>query len=78
MQAWTSEDFLPVQVRDQGAGFDAGSASASQFSSGLGGMRERAAVLGGRLAIESHRGAGTLVTADLPLGERVSSERESP
>jgi len=67
-----------IKRNPNAAGFDAEPVSVSRLASGLGGMRERAAVLGGRLDIESRRGAGTLVRADLPLGERVSSARESP
>ncbi|MBI3105525.1 MAG: GAF domain-containing protein [Candidatus Rokubacteria bacterium] len=78
VQLWTTGDLFHVQVHDQGKGFDADSAPASGLSCGLGGMRERAAVLGGRLAVDSRRGAGTLVAAELPLGARVKAGHESP
>jgi signal transduction histidine kinase len=53
-------------VRDDGAGFDPSSPRAGQ---GILVMRERAALLGGRLRLTSRCGRGTLVTATLPLGE---------
>jgi signal transduction histidine kinase len=50
-------------VRDDGAGFD------TRFVRGLGllGMEERVRRLGGRFEIDSKRGRGTLVEADLPV-----------
>jgi signal transduction histidine kinase len=50
-------------VSDDGRGFDVSEPSAGF---GLAGMRERAALMGGRLAIESS-GSGTVVTAVFPL-----------
>jgi signal transduction histidine kinase len=54
---------LCVRVADDGRGFDAAEPSGGY---GLVGMRERAALMGGRLEIESS-GAGTTVTAVFPL-----------
>jgi signal transduction histidine kinase len=51
-------------VEDDGKGFDPGK-TAGGF--GLVGMRERLALLGGRLEIESARGAGTTVAAEVPV-----------
>jgi signal transduction histidine kinase len=65
-------DHLRLQIDDRGAGFDPELALAGR-SSGLTGMRERARLLGGRLRIESARGNGTQLLADLPLS---ASERE--
>ena len=39
-------------------------------------MRERAALLGGRLAIESSPGGGTVLTGELPLGADPSEAPE--
>ncbi len=61
-------DTLRVVVRDDGRGFDAKSAQARSKRLGLTSMRERAAALGGTVGIESHAGAGTIVTAEAPLG----------
>jgi PAS domain S-box-containing protein len=58
---------LAVDIVDNGCGFDP--ASSPSGTGGLSGMRERAELLGGTLAIESAPGAGTRVTARLP-GDR--------
>jgi ligand-binding sensor domain-containing protein/two-component sensor histidine kinase len=55
---------LVLRVRDDGAGFDP---LAPAVGYGLLGMRERAAALGGRLAIDSAAGAGALIEARIPL-----------
>jgi signal transduction histidine kinase len=55
------ERVLRVEVRDDGVG------GADPRSHGLVGMSDRAAALGGRLEIESPRGAGTCVVATLPI-----------
>ena len=60
---------LAVLVEDRGAGFVPDAALAAGASSGLAGMRERAQLLGGTLAIESAPGEGTKVMALLPIGE---------
>jgi PAS domain S-box-containing protein len=73
VRLWVDQDRLGVQVEDRGAGFDFEAARAKDTSSGLSGMRERAALLGGHLAVETAPGGGTRVTAELPLcgpGER--------
>ena len=67
VRVWATEDVLGVQVEDQGAGFDVEAALASGASSGLLGMRERVALLDGQLTLESNPGAGTCLTAELPL-----------
>jgi len=58
---------LGIQVEDAGAGFDADAALASVATSGLAGMRERAALLGGRFALDSAPGKGTRLVAELPV-----------
>jgi signal transduction histidine kinase len=53
---------LIVAIRDDGCGgarFDGGS--------GLGGLADRVEAVGGRFSIDSPRGRGTLVVAELPL-----------
>ena len=54
-----------VSVADDGRGFDPG-AERARASLGLDSMRERVALLGGRLEIRSRRGQGTTVTAWVP------------
>ena len=51
-------------VEDDGAGFEA-----SDETPGLGvvGMRERVALVGGRLKVETARGSGTTIAAEIPL-----------
>ena len=69
VRVWTRAEALRVQVEDRGRGFDAEAALAAPRSGGLAGMRERVLLLGGRLTIESRLGAGSQVTAELPLPE---------
>lgn len=75
VHVWASGEMLAVQVEDRGRGFDPEEAAASGRSSGLAGMRERAELLGGRLTIDSVPGAGTSLTANLPLGAFNSEEQ---
>lgn len=69
------ESHLTLSVEDDGNGFEAGDASAHALVSkgklGLVGMRERVALVGGTLDIDSTPGVGTTVTA------RVRLEREA-
>jgi len=51
-------------VEDDGRGFDA---DAARDGMGLDGMRERLALLGGKLKIESRPGAGTALVAEVPV-----------
>ncbi len=71
VRLWVEATVLGVQIEDSGAGFDQEATLATPRSSGLAGMRERATLLGGRLTVESARGSGTRVTAELPLREPV-------
>ncbi|HEX9705727.1 MAG TPA: PAS domain S-box protein [Gemmatimonadales bacterium] len=57
------EATVELRVQDDGTGFEPGHGGRL----GLRGMRERAALLGGSLVVESHLGAGTIVTAHLPV-----------
>jgi signal transduction histidine kinase len=59
------ENQLRVKVSDDGVG---GADVAS--GSGLRGLEDRVAALGGQLLVESRRGAGTTVRAEIPLDER--------
>jgi len=56
-----------LRVQDDGQGFDP-QAPRARASLGLASMRERMALLGGRLDIRSRPGEGTCVTAWAPLG----------
>jgi signal transduction histidine kinase len=51
-------------VEDDGAGFEP---SDETLGLGLMGMRERVALVGGRLKVETATGAGTTIAAEIPL-----------
>jgi signal transduction histidine kinase len=55
---------LEFSVADDGAGFDPGS---SEYGTGLQGMADRLAALGGDLRVRSRPGQGTTVTGQLPV-----------
>lgn len=57
---------LTLVVRDDGVGFDGGTALREARGLGLHGMRERVALLGGSVEIESRPGHGTVVRAQIP------------
>jgi signal transduction histidine kinase len=59
-----------VVVEDDGSGFDPG--ALREGALGLAGMRERVALVGGRLTVESSPGAGTTLVAEVPAGEPAS------
>ena len=56
-----------VEIRDDGQGFDVASRGRVRGQYGLRGMEERAARIGGRLAVESRPGQGTVVRLFLPV-----------
>jgi signal transduction histidine kinase len=58
---------IEIEVTDDGVGFEP---SLAREGFGLVGMRERAALLGGSLEVDSTRGAGTHVRAEIPLFTR--------
>jgi signal transduction histidine kinase len=61
---------VSVQVRDDGSGFDGNITSMkSRTSWGLIGMRERAALLGGELKIQSKPGIGTTIEVTIPYDQ---------
>jgi signal transduction histidine kinase len=67
-------DTITLCVRDDGEGFDPGHAD-SGF--GLVGMRERVALVGGRLTIDSAPGQGTTIRAQLPVRYRDQPARSA-
>ncbi len=62
----TGANELVVEIADAGPGFDP-EAVTPDGRLGLVGMRERVEILGGTFAVESARGAGTVIRARLPL-----------
>lgn len=77
VRVWASAHTLYVQISDEGAGFDSEMVHRKGASSGLTGMRERAALLGGRLEIDTVPGGGTCVTAELPITPHGDAENRS-
>jgi len=57
--------FVEVVVQDDGSGFDP--QNVRDGGLGLVGMRERVALLGGRMAVDSSQGAGTMLKAAVPI-----------
>jgi signal transduction histidine kinase len=78
---WHDGARLRLRVEDRGAGFDPEAVRARGAGSGLSGMRERAALLGGRLVVKSTLEAGTCLTTELPLktsaGERSDTDADT-
>jgi signal transduction histidine kinase len=71
VRLWADQETLGVQIEDRGTGFEPEAALTAGATTGLAGMRERAVLLGGQLTVESAPGAGTCVTAELPLGDLI-------
>lgn len=67
VRLWTDEETLGIQVEDFGGGFAVESTEFAARSNGLSGMRERVFLVGGEFTVESTRGTGTRLTAELPL-----------
>jgi PAS domain S-box-containing protein len=66
------ETMVELRVRDDGVGFEpgvvpGGAATVGRRGLGLQGMRERAALIGGAVQLESARGKGTMITARFPV-----------
>jgi PAS domain S-box-containing protein len=59
-------EYLSLIVEDDGIGFDAATAETTTRGLGLIGMRERAALVGGVLQIDSEHGKGTTVIVRIP------------
>lgn len=57
---------IRLRVSDNGAGFYAETACKQPMTFGLAGMRERAALVGGKLTVQSTPGKGTAVILQLP------------
>jgi two-component system, NarL family, sensor kinase len=61
--------FIRLRVQDRGVGFDTGNlekAEADDFGSGLSGIRDRVTLWGGKFAIHSEPGAGTILNIEIP------------
>lgn len=65
VRIWTTAECLMLFIADDGAGFDV--ETFSHGGSGIRGMEERAALIGGLMQIDSAVGAGTRISVELPL-----------
>ncbi len=66
-------DIIRATVEDDGQGFDSTGSDKSQLTTtgtGLLGLRERVATVGGRVSIESEAGQGTTLMAEIPFREQ--------
>jgi signal transduction histidine kinase len=65
-----------VEVEDDGCGFRLNEKGTAARTAGLGivGMRERAAMLGGQLNIQSSPGRGTKISMNLPVATLSAAE----
>ncbi|MGZ8377620.1 MAG: sensor histidine kinase [Gemmatirosa sp.] len=59
--------WLRVEIRDDGDGFDTTTVVGPEHL-GLAGMRDRVAMLGGTLALDSRPGGGTTLALEVPVG----------
>jgi signal transduction histidine kinase len=76
VRVWADEAMLNLRIEDRGVGFDA-SRRVTAASSGLLGMEERAAIVGGCLTIDSQPGSGTQLVAELPLAPVRAGENKN-
>jgi two-component system sensor histidine kinase NreB len=68
---------IRLRVADNGAGFAVEAACGRPMSFGLAGMRERAELLGGTLAVRSAPGKGASVNLQLPLAATVPTNAQN-
>jgi PAS domain S-box-containing protein len=71
----TQGEALWIEVLDKGKGFDL-SGNMTKPTSGLGGMQERASLVGGYVVIESFINQGTQIVAALPLNGKPLERRK--
>jgi two-component system sensor histidine kinase UhpB len=64
-----TSDYLSLIIEDDGVGFDPSDAETPPEGLGLTGMRERAALVGADLQVESTSGSGTTILVRVPLAE---------
>lgn len=70
VEAIVGEETLRLRIEDEGVGFLPSGVDGDHF--GIEGMRMRAALIGGQFEIESSLGAGTRVSAEIPLRGPIS------
>lgn len=72
------EGTLLLRIEDNGRGFDLPAAADGATTAGLSGIKERLAMVGGRLEIDSMRGMGACLSAVIPLGGSKEGEHGDP
>ncbi len=79
VQVWVyaDQERLTIQVQDDGQGFDAQAMLLSGKASGLVGIRERAEILGGSLAIQTGPQEGTRLDVEIPLHKMSATPQET-
>lgn len=70
------DGYWRLDIRDDGRGFDPAAPDRKGF--GLLGMRERVAMLGGELQLDSAPGRGTTLTVRIPLGNAADAAPPAP
>lgn len=76
VRCWSEYRRLCAEISDRGAGFSSDDVE-PHLSLGLGVMRERSQMLGGRLTISSAPGEGTSVLLEVPVGSGPASEEDT-
>jgi signal transduction histidine kinase len=69
LRLFVGDGSLTFEVTDDGVGFDA---TARSFGTGLQGIADRLAAVGGEIQVRSTPGAGTVVTGHLPIGDEAA------
>ena len=69
-------EWIEVEVRDAGAGFDTAAGALSGRGIGLLGMSERAAMVGGLFEVRSSLGSGTGIRVRVPEPKRATADDE--
>jgi two-component system sensor histidine kinase UhpB len=64
---WREEDWVTIEISDNGRGFDRDQVCEGPRGLGLVGMRERLAMIGGELIVDSTPGEGTRIIARAPV-----------
>jgi signal transduction histidine kinase len=70
------QDSMWLEILDKGKGFDS-EVIIERPSTGLGGMRERANLVGGYLVVKSYVDQGTQIVATLPVSTRPIERRKN-
>jgi signal transduction histidine kinase len=65
----SSDDFVELMLHDDGKGFHPDAAADKPEAFGLSGIRERAALVGGRVSVRSAPGRGASLYVKLPISE---------